>query len=370
MEEIIHNFLKSYSKNGDIKPNEYRMLSYLCYRFEETLEREYIISIRAIEGINMSYPTRLKALDGLAFVGMIKTEKKKRATLIRLNFIDQLFDEELNPTKNAMSYLPDGSSFEKVTIDSRGDIDAKTYKETLSILPETYKESLTRGDSIIKNLYNSTPEVLKNLYNSFSVVVKNLYNQNDTYKESLRQTGTLYKISIQWIFPFNPLGDNSLVSLRPKLYRQIRDFLARKGTIYNNKYIYLLDIIDVAGFGGQIFQTMLNIEKEETKQFSSKESKNKPFEITKETIEIVPDKLRYMEGFIKKYNEWLDYRKTQKNAPVGFYTAKEDFNMLRYSDDPIRDIGFSIRVGAKSIIKKEKEKTEEGNNDYLDFSIE
>lgn len=373
METAILYYLKHCAEDKNIKSNEYRLLSYFSFRFIDELSYEINTSIRSIDSLNMSYPTVLKALDGLEFMGMIEVLKRGAGnqTVIRLVFMESIIDKNGRVTETGKKYLPDETSVSYIGGISRGDINAKSYKETYNRLPDRIKESLTRSDFGIKNLSSDSEICYKNLYNQFSICCKNLYNQNGSYKDSLRQNGSVYKILIHYIFPFNPLSGKDLVTLRKNKYKQISDFLARKGTIYNTMYIQLLDIVDLTAFGGELFRFIENVEKSEQQTFSSKEKKNKPFEIDSDTVNEIPDSLRSTPGFVDRYKEWLEYRRVQKDSPVGYFTAKEEFAMLKNSEDPIRDISFSIRVGAKNLIMKDYS-SEDNNGDSdngLGFTI-
>jgi len=367
MEEYLLEYLFQSVEDDLLKGNDYQILIYIfrkSYRecWQETIE---ISSNDASDKIGVSSPTFKKSLERLEFAGVITSKSFKGRngrTEITLNFIEELlnsrhFDED--SSQHEEKVVNDNAPKTKEFLETRifegsreRSGDEFNYKESLQLMPEKYKESL-----------QLRVENIKNLYNLFVLNVKNLCNLDGKCKKSLQLNAPKYKISLHFISSAKSININDLTDVSSERYRNIRSFFAKIGTIYNKKYINIINTIDLVVFDGKLFDAIENhVVEKKAKKGSSKYS-SKEFELTEDNKKFVPLDLHdhtenvltdsgYKElGFMESYRNWLKYKKEEKGQPVGFGSAKRELQWLATLDNPIECIETSIRKNANGIFQ-------------------
>lgn len=356
MEQKIIDFIFNEAQQKETKPNEFRLLCIMAYKYLENGRTE-TNNIREL-GKTMAYPTLLKTLDSLSMLGYIRRiETDGNFSKYEFTFLKKIVDRANNVKSVDVIDHSDDDFSAVFNLKDRENVSRLAYKEILHTLPETYKETLLSTDFSIKKLYNETGICIKKLYTKATIGIKKLYGNSADNKETLHENRKPYKVSLHYLTFDNPLKTISLIKTRQETHAKVRQKLAKIGYIYNKEYIYLLDIIDLTLFGGNILRFILKEEEDKDPQVEDK-LKSKPFELTKKTIRECPVKFQSSNRFISTYGKWLDYRKNQKKAPVGYYSAMEDIKKLCSVEDPIETISFSMRVSAKNLIFKEVETDE------------
>jgi len=359
MEQRLIDFIFREANSKNLKPNEFRLLCTVISDFINE-GKSSTDNIKDYER-SMTYPTLRKTFESLAMLGYVKKKDTEgNTTGYEFSFLNSII-RKLESAGDIEVFNHEDDDYSVIlNLSDREKVGLLSYKEILTTLPQEYKETLLSADFNLKKLYSETGVSLKKLYNRVTISVKKLFEKSADYKETLTEMRLPYKVSLTYLTYDNPFKNSNLCKIREADHSKIRQKLSKVGYIYNKEYIYLLDIIDLTIFGGNIFRLILKEENNttETNEPITDKTKSKPFELTQKTIAQCPRVFQSSTRLIATYKKWLDYRRNQKKAPVGYYSAMSETKKLCEVEDPVETIEFSMRVSAKNLIFKEKEDTE------------
>lgn len=377
MEEYLLEYILQNAEHELIGGNDFKLLVYLLNKSYQDLWNEEVRATKSelSDNLNVSLPTVTNAIENLEFAGMITSSSEAgRGTKFTINFIEELKktatfggDSKKRMQDTIERTLSSSPKFFKTTVFDPArefKFDENKCKESLLFSTFKHKESLLMWVSNIKNLYDSIVLNIKNLYESDSENIKKLGVLSSDSKESLRFGLPKYKVSLHFLSDAKSLKIKDLTEISDEKYRNIRAFFSRAGSIYNKKYIYLLNAIDIVLFDGKLLQAMEYYSIEEKSKKKSSNYHNREFELNEDTLRLIPVHLHNHKEvilgeeitFIESLRNWLKYKKEDKGQPASYSSMVRSIKWLAGVDNPVECIETSIRSDAKGIFQPSKYK--------------